>query len=221
MRRSISTNLTIKIENMSKKFENQQVLDHVNLYCESGSITGIMGRNGTGKSVLFKCICDFIKPDEGTILINGQQNSDYIRKECKIGATIEEPAFLKQYSGIKNLELLYVTRNKADKNKLIRIMQLVGLDPDLKKNVGKYSMGMKQRLAIAQAIMEEQKILLFDEPMNGLDSDGIEQIKELFYDLKEQGCVILIASHNRDDLEEICDSIYEIKKGRLHLIYPN
>ena len=98
-------------------------------------------------------------------------------------------------------------------------MQQVGLDPDLKKSVGKYSMGMKQRLAIAQAIMEEQNILLFDEPMNGLDSDGIEQIKKLFYNLKEQGCIILIACHNRDDLEEICDSIYEMKKGNLHLIY--
>lgn len=218
---NIATNISIEIENISKTFDNQQVLNHVNLYCEGGTITGIMGRNGTGKSVLFKCICDFLKVDEGVILINGQKNSDYIRSEYKIGATIEEPAFLNQYSGIKNLELLYIIRNKPDKNKLVRIMQKVGLDPDSKKSVGKYSMGMKQRLAIAQAIMEEQNILLFDEPFNGLDSDGIVQIKELFYNLKEQGCIILISSHNRDDLEEICDTIYEMDKGNIYLIYPN
>ena len=207
--------LTIKIENVSKKFADQQVLDHVNLYCESGTIIGIMGRNGSGKSVLFKCICDFLKVDEGQILINGKNNSDYFKEEGRLGATIEEPAFLREYSGMKNLELLYITKNKPDKNKIVQVMQKVGLDPFLKKHVGKYSMGMKQRLAIAQAIMEDQNILLFDEPMNGLDSNAVEEMKKLFCDLRDRGCIILISSHNREDLEEICDSIYIMKKGKL------
>lgn len=210
--------LTIKIEDVSKKFEDQQVLDHVNLYCESSTIIGIMGRNGSGKSVLLKCICDFIKVDEGTILINGKKNSDYFKEGGKMGATIEEPAFLKQYSGMKNLELLYIMRNKSDKEKIVQVMQKVGLDPYLKKHVGKYSMGMKQRLAIAQAIMEEQNILLFDEPMNGLDSTAVEEMKKLFCNLREQGCIILISSHNKDDLEEICDLIYVMKNGRLGVL---
>lgn len=211
----VEIDLTIKIENVSKKFADQQVLDHVNLYCESGTIVGIMGRNGSGKSVLFKCICDFLKVDEGRILINGKNNSDYFKEEGRLGATIEEPAFLREYSGMKNLELLYITKNKPDKNKIVQVMQKVGLDPFLKKHVGKYSMGMKQRLAIAQAIMEDQNILLFDEPMNGLDSNAVEEMKKLFCELRERGCIILISSHNREDLEEICDSIYIMKKGKL------
>lgn len=207
----------VEVKNVSKRFADQQILDQVNLQCENKTITGLMGNNGSGKSVLFKCICDFYKADKGTILLNGKNNADYIAEGCKIGATIEEPAFLKQYSGKKNLELLYIVRNKPNKEKIIDIMQQVGLDPGLQKSVGKYSMGMKQRMAIAQAIMEEQNILLFDEPMNGLDSEGVEQIKKLFRDLKNCGRTILISSHNRDDLEEICDNIYIMEKGNLRL----
>lgn len=208
----------LKIDSVSKKFGNQQVLDHVNLYCEGGTIIGIMGRNGSGKSVLFKCICDFIKIDEGTILINGKKSSDYFDVNNKLGATIEEPAFLKQYSGLRNLELLYIIRNKPNKEKIIQAMKKVGLDPYLRKPVDKYSMGMKQRLAIAQAIMEEQNILLLDEPMNGLDSSAVEEMKKLFCDLKKSGSIILIASHNKDDLDEMCDKIYEMKNGRLEIL---
>lgn len=135
-----------------------------------------------------------------------------------MGAIIEEPAFLKQYSGFKNLELLYIVRNKSNKEKIIQAMQKVGLDPYLRKSVEKYSMGMKQRLAIAQAIMEEQNILLFDEPMNGLDSNAVEEMKSIFCNLKNNGSIILIASHNKDDLDEICDKIYEMKNGRLGLL---
>ena len=134
------------------------------------------------------------------------------------GVIIEEPAFLKQYSGMRNLELLWILNHRMDKTHLQQMMREVGLDPMNKKPVGKYSLGMKQRLAIAQAVMEEQDILILDEPMNGLDKDGVAQMRELFLRLKEEGKTLLFASHNREDIEVLCDEVYEMDKGRLQKI---
>ena len=134
------------------------------------------------------------------------------------GVIIEEPAFLKQYSGMRNLELLWILNHRMDKTHLQQMMREVGLDPMNKKPVGKYSLGMKQRLAIAQAVMEEQDILILDEPMNGLDKDGVAQMRELFLKLKEEGKTLLFASHNREDIEVLCDEVYEMDKGRLQKI---
>lgn len=206
---------TLEVKNISKKFGKHIVLEDVSLTCESGKICGIIGYNGSGKSVLFKCICGLYRADEGEIHIRGKilgKNMDMIKNA---GVIIEEPAFLKQYSGIRNLELLWLLNHKKDTKKLQEVMQLVGLDPFNKKPVGKYSLGMKQRLAIAQAIMEEQDILILDEPMNGLDKDGVAQMRELFLRFKEEGKTLLFASHNREDIEVLCDEVYEMDRGKL------
>lgn len=205
----------IEIKNVTKIFGDIKVLDDVSLTCEEGSITGIMGRNGSGKSVLLKCICSFLKQTSGDIFIYGKQNTEFIKKTHRVGALIEAPAFLAGYSGFKNLELLYCVLNKRDKKHILEIMKRVGLNPDFKKVVQKYSMGMKQRLAIAQAIMENQEIIILDEPMNGLDIKGVETVRELLLDLKKEKKTILLTTHNAEDIDKICDHVYEMRDGKI------
>lgn len=208
-------NTIIEIKNLTKRFEKQEILSNVNLICGYGTITGIIGRNGSGKTVLLKCICGFLQPQGGEILIYGKRNTDFLKGEHKLGAIIEEPAFLGNYSGLRNLELLYGILNKPNRNYLKSIMEMVGLEVDSRKPVKKYSMGMKQRLAIAQAIMENQEILLLDEPMSGLDIKGMEDIRNLLSKLKHEGKTILMATHNKEDVERLCDCVYEMKEGNL------
>ena len=204
---------TISIQNVSKSFGQHKVLDNINLNCEKGFIYGIVGHNGSGKTVLFKSICGFIKPDSGVITINGKPNLDI--SKFNLGVIIEAPAYISELSGIDNLTYLYEIKNKRNRKHLEEMMELVGLDPLSKKKVGKYSMGMKQRLAIAQAIMEEQDILILDEPMNGLDKQGVEDMRNLFIRLKEEGKTIVPASHNKEDIDILCDYVYEIDSGKL------
>ena len=204
---------TISIQNVSKSFGQHKVLDNINLNCEKGFIYGIVGHNGSGKTVLFKSICGFIKPDSGVITINGKPNLDI--SKFNLGVIIEAPAYISELSGIDNLTYLYEIKNKRNRKHLEEMMKLVGLDPLSKKKVGKYSMGMKQRLAIAQAIMEEQDILILDEPMNGLDKQGVEDMRNLFIRLKEKGKTIVLASHNKEDIDILCDYVYEIDSGKL------
>ncbi|MBO5303511.1 MAG: ATP-binding cassette domain-containing protein [Lachnospiraceae bacterium] len=208
----------ICVKNVSKKFGAQTVLEDVSLTCEAGKIYGIIGYNGSGKSVLFKCICGLYHADTGEIHIREKQLGKDMDMIENAGVIIEEPAFLKQYSGLRNLELLWLLNNKKDSKKLQDVMRTVGLDPANRKPVGKYSLGMKQRLAIAQAIMEEQDILILDEPMNGLDKDGVAQMRELFLRFKEEGKTLLFASHNAQDIDVLCDEVYEMDKGRLERI---
>lgn len=196
----------ILVENVTKRFKQETVLDGISLEVEQGSICGIVGRNGSGKTVLFKCICGLMETDEGKIRVD--------RK--KIGAVIEKPGFLKQYSGYKNLQILSaLSGKKIDINEVLKI---VGLENARNKKVGKYSMGMKQRLGIAQALMEDQKILILDEPMNGLDNKGVENMRELFLQLKNQGKTFLIASHNREDIDLLCDVVYEMDAGKIRKV---
>lgn len=207
---------TIEIKNLSKIFGEDKVLDNINLICNKGEITGIIGKNGSGKSVLLKCICGILKESNGEIFICGEKNVDYIKHTHKVGAIIEAPAFLENYNGIKNLELLYDILNKSNRGYLKKIMKKVGLEPESKKLVSKYSVGMKQRLAIAQAIMEDQDILILDEPMTGLDAEGAESIRELFLELKEKNKTILITTHNEEDVNRLCDYVYVMKQGKMY-----
>lgn len=207
--------VVIDVDHVTKILGPQLVLDNVSLQCWEGSIIGITGRNGSGKSVLFKCISGFILPDIGTITIKGQKNTDFLSSGTGLGAMIEEPSFLDRYSGRKNLELLYSVRNEKNKDHICEVMEMVGLDAKSKKKVGKYSMGMKQRLAIAQAIMEDQEVLLLDEPMNGLDNSGVESMRELFRKLRREGRTILLASHSKEDIGCLCDFVYEMDQGKL------
>ena len=208
----------IKVKDVCKYFGKTQVLDHVNMECRQGEITGIIGRNGAGKTVLFKIICGLLSLDSGEILINGIKRERQADVLPSVGIIIEEPAFLKNYSGIKNLEYLYTINNKNNRRYLEKKKEKVGLDPKSKKHVGKYSMGMRQRLAIAQSIMEEPEFLILDEPFNGLDSHGVNEMRELFLELKKRGKVILIASHNSEDINILCDNVYSMESGILKVM---
>ena len=218
MRSDFTKDKNIKVKDVCKYFGKTQVLDHVNMECRQGEITGIIGRNGAGKTVLFKIICGLLSLDSGEILINGIKREIQADVLPSVGIIIEEPAFLKYYSGIKNLEYLYMINHKNNRQYLESIMEKVGLDPKSKKHVGKYSMGMRQRLAIAQSIMEEPDFLVLDEPFNGLDSHGVNEMRELFLELKKRGKVILIASHNSEDINILCDNVYSMESGVLKVL---
>lgn len=218
MRSDFTKDKNIKVKDVCKYFGKTQVLDHVNMECRQGEITGIIGRNGAGKTVLFKIICGLLSLDSGEILINGIKRERQADVLPSVGIIIEEPAFLKKYSGIKNLEYLYMINNKNNRQYLESIMEKVGLDPKSKKHVGKYSMGMRQRLAIAQSIMEEPEFLVLDEPFNGLDIHGVNEMRELFLELKKRGKVILIASHNSEDINILCDNVYSMESGVLKVL---
>lgn len=218
MRSDFTKDKNIKVKDVCKYFGKTQVLDHVNMECRQGEITGIIGRNGAGKTVLFKIICGLLSLDSGEILINGIKRERQADVLPSVGIIIEEPAFLKKYSGIKNLEYLYMINHKNNRQYLESIMEKVGLDPKSKKHVGKYSMGMRQRLAIAQSIMEEPDFLVLDEPFNGLDSHGVNEMRELFLELKKRGKVILIASHNSEDINILCDNVYSMESGVLKVL---
>lgn len=203
----------ICVKNVTKKFGQQVVLDDVSLSMEPGKIYGLVGYNGSGKTVLMKCICGLLLADEGEVLVKGKKIGDAMIQNA--GVIIEEPAFLRNESGKKNLQLLYMLNHKKDNGKIEAVMEKVGLDPKNRKKVRHYSLGMRQRLAIAQAVMEEPEILILDEPMNGLDKKGVVEIRELLLSYKNEGKVILLASHNREDIQILCDEVYEIEEGKL------
>lgn len=183
----------------------------VSLHCESGKIYGLVGHNGSGKTVLFKMICGFLSCDEGSISVNGKVMGKEKDMLTEAGIIIEEPGFLRTRSAYRNLEFLYTLRNKKDRKYLYSVLEKVGLDPALKRPVGKYSLGMRQRFALAQAIMENPEILILDEPMNGLDRKGVEEIRELLLKMKEENKLIILASHNREDIQVLCDEVYEME----------
>lgn len=208
----------IRVENACKSFRGHKVLKHVSLTCEPGNIYGIIGYNGSGKTVLFKSICGLYRLDEGEIWIGSKKMKRDIDVLTEAGIIIEEPSFLRNYSGYQNLDFLYRIRNKKNRQHLYDVMRKTGLDPLAKKRVCNYSLGMRQRLAIAQAIMEEQPILILDEPMNGLDKRGTAEMRAFFEEQKHQGKTILMASHNKEDIDVLCDRVYEMDAGVLTLL---
>ena len=205
----------IEVQNVVKRFRDQGVLKNVSISFEKGQIHGIVGRNGSGKTVLFKCICGLMHPEEGVILVNGKRVGRDVDMPEDIGAIIEAPGFLPNYSGYKNLRFLANIRRKIGKEEILNVLKTVGLDPESRKHVGKYSLGMRQRLGIAQAIMEDPEILILDEPMNGLDNAGVQDIRALLLELKAQGKTILLASHNHEDIAALCDTVHEMDGGVL------
>ena len=205
----------IEVQNVVKRFRDQVVLKNVSISFEKGQIHGIVGRNGSGKTVLFKCICGLMHPEEGVILVNGKRVGRDVDMPEDIGAIIEAPGFLPNYSGYKNLRFLANIRRKIGKEEILNVLKTVGLDPESRKHVGKYSLGMRQRLGIAQAIMEDPEILILEEPMNGLDNAGVQDIRALLLELKAQGKTILLASHNHEDIAALCDTVHEMDGGVL------
>lgn len=199
----------IIIENATKKFGTQTVLNNVSLTLEDGKIYGFVGQNGCGKTVLFKSICGFIYLDSGTITVDGKVIGKDIDIIKDAGIIIESPGFLPNYSAFKNLKFLTMIKDNIGDEQINSTLISVGLDPESKKVVGKFSLGMRQRLGIAQAIMENPHILILDEPMNGLDKRGVDDIRKILMDLKKKGKLILLASHNPLDIDILCDCVYE------------
>ena len=208
----------ISVENVSLTIETAQILRDISVQFEEGRIHGIVGRNGSGKTMLMKCICGFIRPTAGRIIVAGNQVGRDVDFPPDLGLLIETPGFVPYYSGLKNLELLAAINRQASKERLNACMEQLGLGNAKDKRVSKYSMGMRQRLAIAQATMENQAILILDEPMNGLDKDGVAEMRKFFLEQKGMGKLILLASHNKDDIELLCDEVYEMDHGMLQKV---
>ncbi len=208
----------ISVNNVSKKFGNNTVLSNVSLSIESSRIVGIIGRNGSGKTVLMKSICGFLPIDSGEIYVCGKRVGKDVDFPDNIGIIIETPGFLPNFSGFSNLWQLAKIKGRSSKDEVRAAIKRVGLDPNDKKHVGKYSLGMRQRLGLAQAIMENPDILILDEPMNGLDKDSVKDMRKYLIEFKEQGKTILIASHSAEDIDTLCTAVYEMDKGVLSAI---
>lgn len=208
----------IQVLDVRKSFGDEEILHGITREFARGKIHGIVGNNGSGKTVLMKCICGFLKPSSGEIMVDGKvvgKNIDF--PDC-MGAIIETPGFLPNLTGIKNLKLLASLRNQIGEEEIRNSLYRVGLDPDLKKPVSKYSLGMRQRLGIAQAIMENPSLLILDEPFNGLDKTGVSQMRRLILDLRDEGKTILLASHNQSDIDILCDTVCEMDVGNMQTI---
>lgn len=205
----------ILFKNVSKTIDDQMILKDINLEIPKQGIYGIVGRNGSGKTVLIKCLCGFMPVTEGEIWVGEKQVGRDVEFIEDTGFIIETPGFLPRESGFRNLRYLASIRNVVGKERIRECITMVGLNPDDKKWVGKYSLGMRQRLGIAQAIMENPSLIILDEPMNGLDNHGVGEIRKLLLGLKEEGKLILIISHNREDINVLCDRVYEMDMGVL------
>lgn len=208
-------NKAVVIENLSLKIKNETILDNINLELEKGKIHGLIGRNGSGKTMLIKCICGFVKASEGNIYVDGVLIGKQTDFPKKCGIIIETPGFVPYYSGYRNLKILAGLNNGTSKEAVKKAMDDTGISYAAGKLVKTYSLGMRQRLGIAQAIMDDPNILFLDEPMNGLDKEGVEDMRKLFLGLKKQGKTILLVSHNSEDIESLCDDIHEIEKGKI------
>lgn len=203
-------NKGIEVIQVYKSFGKEQVLKGVSFTIPAGNIYGVVGNNGSGKTVLMKCICGFMKCDRGRILVDGRQVGKEVDFPDELGIIIETPGFIPNLSGYKNLKILASLKGRIGKKEIRETMKRVGLDPDMKKPVAKYSLGMRQRLGIAQAIMEDPGVLILDEPFNGLDRYGVVEIRTLLKELKADGKSILLASHNAQDIEELCDDVLDL-----------
>lgn len=207
----------IVVENVSKKFGDNLVLDNVCVNFEKGKIHGIIGRNGSGKTMLMKCICGFVPVTSGTITVAGKKVGKDVDVPHNMGIIIETPGFLNSYSGYNNLKFLAGINKKIGKDRIMEVMELVKLDPHNKKHVGKYSLGMRQRLGLAQALMENPDILILDEPMNGLDQSGVDEMRGVLSSLAKRGTTIIMANHNAEDIELLCDTVCEMELGKLRM----
>ncbi len=207
--------MILEIKDYSKKIKNKQILDNINLRLESGNVYGFFGRNGSGKTMLFRAITTLIYPTSGDVIIDGQSiiNEDFDLSQ--VGLLLEEPGFFPHLTGLENLSMLYEINNKRNKEFMKKIMTKVGLQENQPEKYREYSLGMKQKLRIGQAIMENQKLIIFDEPTNGLDENSVENIRSIIKDLKKQNKLVLIASHNKDDLKLLCDKVFKIDAGKI------
>lgn len=208
----------IELVNVSKSYKGNLLFNQVNATFEQGKIYGITGANGSGKSVLFKCICGFIHPDQGQVKIHPKHMDKGGQFPRNFGIIIDRPGYMGNKTGFENLQRWAEIQNKITDQDIKDVMRLVGLDPDTKQKMRNYSLGMKQKIAIAQAIMENQEVLLLDEPFNALDSDSVDNIRQLLLRFKQEGKTILLTSHNQEDINLLCDEVYRIDNQKLSLV---
>lgn len=206
----------IKIENYTQKIKKYIILNDINLHLKENKIYGFVGRNGSGKSILFKGICGLLNISNGKIIIKGKEIGKDIDFYDNLGAVLDGAGFLPNLSSFDNLKLLASIRNKISDSDIKSALNKVGLDPNDKKKYKKYSLGMKQKLALAQAIMENPELLILDEPFNGLDSYSVKDIREMLIDYKKEGKTILISSHIKEDIDILCDEVYELDRGNIN-----
>ncbi len=211
-------NNIIEVRDVDLTLGNNQILKGINASFEKGKIHGLIGRNGSGKTMLLKCISGFVKPTKGEITVDGKRIGTDVDFPANIGIIIETPGFIPYYSGYKNLKLLARLKNTIDNNAIKESMIRVGLDPGLRRHVRKYSLGMRQRLGLAQAIMENPDILILDEPFNGLDKDGVKEMRQYLLSYKDQGKTIILCSHSAEDISVLCDTVHELEKGVIQKI---
>ncbi|MCI8547486.1 MAG: ABC transporter ATP-binding protein [Bacilli bacterium] len=207
--------MKLEIKNLTKKFKEIKVLDDVSLTLESGKIYGLVGRNGSGKSVLLKIICGFYYPTSGEVLLDGNNYIDKNEFPLNTRALIEKPNFLPDLTGYENLELLASIQNKIGKREILDILDKVHLKNEMNKKYGKYSLGMKQKLGIAQVLMEDPDFILLDEPFNGVEDSTVDEIRKLLLEEKKKGKLILIVTHIKEDINELCDVLYRINDGKV------
>lgn len=205
----------LEVEGLSKNIKQQPILKNINLSLKKGYIYGFRGKNGSGKTMLFRALCGLILPTEGTIKIDGDVLGKELSFPKSVGILIEYPGFLNNYTGFRNLKMLADLTGVAGEERIRESLRIVGLDPDDKRKYRKYSLGMKQRLGLAQAIMEEPDLIILDEPTNALDAEGIEELKSLLIELKKKGKCILIASHDKEELNYLSDEIFMLEKGKI------
>lgn len=205
----------IRVNNVKLTIKNDTILSYVNVNFERGKIHGLVGRNGSGKTMLMKCICGFVRPTSGEIFVNDAKIGKDVDFPQNVGIIIETPGFIPYYSGYRNLKILAGLRKKIGKEEILDSLETVGLKGAEHKLVRKYSLGMRQRLGLAQAMMEKPDIFILDEPMNGLDNEGVEKMREILLALCKEGKTILLVSHNSEDIQTLCDEIYDMDHGIL------
>jgi len=205
----------VSIKNVSLKIKNALILQHITLDFISGNIYGLVGRNGSGKTMLMKAICGFVPITEGKITVFGKEIGKKDQFAENMGFIIETPGFLPHYTAYQNLVFLSSINGSIDKKKISEILEQVGLKSAGQKKVGKFSLGMNQRLGLAQALIEDPDLLILDEPFNGLDNDGVKQIRSLLMDLRDKGKTIIMASHTQEDIDVLCDKVYRMDKGNV------
>lgn len=205
----------IEIQNYTKVIRKKHVLDHVNLRLHPGRVYGLKGPNGCGKTMLMRAICGLIFPTEGAVVIDGETIGKEIDFPRSVGLLLENPSFISYYSGLKNLELLASIQNKIGQDQIVKVLTAVGLDPSDKKHYRKYSLGMKQKLGIAGAVMEDPDILILDEPLNALDTVGVEMVHKIVRDFKEKNKTVLLSCHDSAELEAMANEIIVIENGKV------
>lgn len=207
--------MRIKVENVTKKIGQATVLDQINMELESGIIYGLKGKNGSGKTMLMRMICGLILPTQGRIIIDGNVLGKDVSFPPNAGALIETPGFLGRYSGFDNLKMLTDIQQKVDDTAIAEALRKVGLDPNEKKKYKKYSLGMKQKLGIAAAIVEDPELLVLDEPTNALDEGSVERLRGILLEFREKGALILLSSHDTEELKYLSDVIFHMENGCL------